>query len=203
MKVDVTNMAETGFSSGAVERLLRDGSIYKPVRDVADRLRSDVADKYLADVAAHYPAARRTVDKSIQTYLYLGVIKLIMPNAKFMIVQRDPQKKLLSIYRNLFQMGTHRYAYDFESLADHYLAFRDMIAFWKQQMPDDICIAGYDALVRDPESNARALVAACGLEWQDTCLEFYKSTGGGQNALSGAGPALNLQVIAKSMATLW
>ena len=174
---DVTSMGETGFASGAVERLLRDGSTYKPVSDVADRLRSDVADKYLADVAARYPAAKRTVDKSIQTYLYLGAIKTIMPNAKFLIVQRDPRDNLLSIYRNLFQAGTHRYAYDFESLADHYLAFRDMVSFWKQQMPDDIYIADYDALVRDPEDKARALIAACGLEWQDQCLEFHKSTG--------------------------
>jgi tetratricopeptide (TPR) repeat protein len=173
----VTSIGETGFAPAAVERLMRDGTGYKGVADIAGQLRSAVADKYRADVMARYPATVRTVDKTIQTYLYLGAIKTIIPNAKFLIVQRDPRDNLLSIYRNLFKAGTHRYAYKFEALADHYLSFRDMVVFWKEQMPSDIYIADYDALVCDPEIKAREIIAACDLSWESQCLEFYKSKG--------------------------
>jgi hypothetical protein len=173
----VTSMGETGFASRAIERLMRDGSGYKSAADVSEHLRSAVADKYIFDIMTRYSATVRTVDKTIQTYLYLGVIKTIIPNAKFLIVQRDPRDNLLSIYRNLFKAGTHRYAYNFESLVDHYVAFRDMVLFWKEHMPSDIYIADYDALVRDPEVKARELIAACELDWEDQCLEFHKSTG--------------------------
>ena len=173
----VTSIGETGFASGAIERLMRDGSGYKSAADVSEHLRSAVANKYMFKIMARYSATMRTVDKTIQTYLYLGVIKTIIPNAKFLIVQRDPRDNLLSIYRNLFKAGTHRYAYNFESLVDHYVAFRDMVLFWKVHMPSDIYIADYDALVRDPEIKVRELIAACELDWEDQCLEFHKSTG--------------------------
>jgi tetratricopeptide (TPR) repeat protein len=173
----VTSLGETGFAARAIERLMRDGSGYKAVAEVSGQLRSAVADKYMADVMARYPATVRTVDKSIQTYLYLGAIKAIIPNAKFLIVQRDPRDNLLSIYRNFFKAGTHRYAYNFGALADHYVAFRDMVLFWKEHMPSDIYIADYDALVRDPEIKVRELIAACDLDWEDQCLEFHKLTG--------------------------
>ena len=173
----VTSMGETGFASGSVERLIRDGTGYKAVADVAGQLRSAVADKYMADIKALCSGAMRTVDKTIQTYLYLGAIKAIIPNSKFLIVQRNPRDNLLSIYRNLFKEGTHRYAYNFEALADHYVSFHDMVLFWKEQMPSDIYIADYDALVCDPEIKAREIIAACDLNWESQCLEFYKSTG--------------------------
>ncbi len=173
----VTSIGETGFASRAVEHLMRDGTGYKAVADVTEQLRSAVADKYMANVMTRYSPAARTVDKTIQTYLYLGAIKTIIPNAKFLIVQRDPRDNLLSIYRNLFKAGTHRYASKFEALADHYLSFRDMVVFWKEQMPADTYIADYDALVRDPEIKVRELIAACDLDWENQCLEFHKSTG--------------------------
>ncbi len=44
-------------------------------------------------------------------------------------------------------------------------------------MPSDIYIADYDALVCDPEIKAREIIAACDLNWESQCLEFYKSTG--------------------------
>nr|WP_255766461.1 sulfotransferase [Nereida sp. MMG025] len=172
---NVTSLGETGFMRTRVQRLLQNGKTFHHLNDVSDKLRKVVAEGYLSDVAIRAPKAQRTVDKSIGTYLCLGVVKQIMPNAKFIIVRRDPRDTLLSIYRNFFDQGTHRYAYDFDTLAHEYASFVDMVEFWKTKMPEAIYEADYDALVADPEPQSRALIAAAGLDWEDRCLDFHKS----------------------------
>lgn len=174
---EVTAIGEVGYLARAAEGLLQRDGQYDAVTKVAGKLRSDVAERYLADVERNFPNAQRTVDKSIQSYLYVGLVKHIMPNARFLIVRRDPRDNLLSIYRNLFRAGTHRYAYDFETLVDHFVSFQKMVQFWQDQLEGSVVIADYDALVRDPEAETRRLIASCGLGWEDACLDYHQKTG--------------------------
>lgn len=171
----MTAVGETGFGSRRARALLAKKGGFHPLETVRDKLQSLVGETYVRDIAYRYPDAGRVVDKTIQSYMYIGALHLAMPKARFVIVTRDPRDNLLSIYRNVFSEGAHRYAYDFETLADHYKTFLDMIAFWRETLPDVIYEASYDALVADPEPQSRALIQASGLEWDDACLDFHKS----------------------------
>ena len=62
-------------------------------------------------------------DKSIQTFDHIGAMKLAMPNAKIVIVRRDPRDNLLSIYKNVFPVGTHQYSYNLTLAAEYYKLF--------------------------------------------------------------------------------
>lgn len=121
------------------------------------------------------PGATHVSDKSIQTYQYLPLIKAALPNCRIIVVRRDPRDNLLSIYKNLFVDGTHRYAYDLAALGAYYNEFDAMIAHWRQHFSDCFSEVSYDALIADPEEQSRALIAACGLEWQDACLKFHEN----------------------------
>ncbi len=107
--------------------------------------------------------------------MYLGLVKLAMPNARFVIVRRDPRDNLLSIYKNKFPDDTHLYAYDQRDLAKFYGTFVDMIEFWRERVPDWFYEVQYEALVANPEEETRKLIAACGLEWEDACLSFHEN----------------------------
>ncbi|MFZ1468527.1 MAG: sulfotransferase [Paracoccaceae bacterium] len=131
---------------------------------------------YAAMMQARFPQAVQITDKSIQTYLTMGLMKLALPNARFIVVRRDPRDTLLSIYKNVFPEGTHLYGYDQVDLARHYATFDRMIAFWRARVPDWFHEVHYEALVADPEPQSRALLAACGLEWEDACLNFHTNT---------------------------
>jgi hypothetical protein len=122
-----------------------------------------------------FPDADRITDKAIQTYTIMGLIKAAMPNAKFIVVRRDPRDNLLSIYKNQVVDGTHKYACDLGDLGAYYKTFVDMIDFWHEKMPGDFYEIQYEDLIADPEPQARALIAACDLEWEDACMNFHQN----------------------------
>ncbi|MCB1399562.1 MAG: sulfotransferase, partial [Rhodobacteraceae bacterium] len=80
---------------------------------------------------ARFPDVARITDKSILTYMHIGLLKLALPRARFIVVRRDPRDTLLSIYKNKFAEGTHLYAYDLKDLAIYYRSFVEMVAFWR------------------------------------------------------------------------
>lgn len=114
-------------------------------------------------------------DKSIQTHMIFGLVARGLPGARIIVVHRDPRDTALSIYKNHFKLGTHRYANDLADIAHAIKMFRRSVAHWKTRLPGCIHEVRYDDLVRDPEPQARALVAAAGLDWEPACLDFHLS----------------------------
>ncbi|MEL7211036.1 MAG: sulfotransferase [Pseudomonadota bacterium] len=114
-------------------------------------------------------------DKSIQTYMVMGLMKHAIPGAKFVIVKRDPRDVGLSIYKNYFAAGTHRYATDLRVIGEYIALYEQLIAFWKARIPDAIYEVAYEDLIANPEEETRKLVAACGLDWEDACLTFHET----------------------------
>ncbi len=133
------------------------------------------ARRYLDALAAAVPEAPVVTDKSIQSHLVLGLIAKALPQARLIVVRRDPRDIGLSIYRNLFAPGTHLYAYDQADIAAYIASFERMIAFWREAMPGRFTEVSYEDLVADPEPQSRRLVAAAGLDWDDGCLTFHET----------------------------
>ncbi|WP_425098117.1 tetratricopeptide repeat-containing sulfotransferase family protein [Tropicibacter sp. S64] len=155
---------------------------------VADKMQPLAAQspEALAAYAAHYQrlAMRDSgatggviTDKAIQSYLIFGLIHRAMPGARIIVVHRDPRDIALSIYKNFFAIGTHRYGSDLAEIAQEIKRFRRVVAHWKDRLPGVLHEVRYDALVSDPEPQARALIAAAGLDWEPQCLDFHKSGG--------------------------
>ncbi|MBY6003360.1 sulfotransferase [Salipiger bermudensis] len=123
-------------------------------------------------------------DKSILSYLIIGLLHRALPQARFIVVQRDPRDIALSIYKNYFNTGSHRYGNDLADIAHAIKRFRGFVAHWKEALPGVVHEIRYEALVSDPEPQSRALIAAAGLDWQDACLDFHKNKSGAVKTLS-------------------
>ncbi|MGC9419698.1 MAG: sulfotransferase, partial [Rhodovulum sp.] len=172
----VTGGGELGFVMPEAMRLLSDGAGgLRPVTDLSD----DEIAAFGRAIEAHFrmrlPGSDIVTDKSIQTYMVAGLVRLALPNARIVVVHRDPRDTCLSIYKNIFAEGTHRYAYDLRDLGHYYRIFLETVDFWRDLMPGGFHEIRYEDLVADPEPQARALIAACGLDWQDECLNFHKT----------------------------
>ncbi len=175
----VTGAGELAVLQGACQKLLisrPDG--YDDIRRLADVSGADIAamgQAFIAELAKRFPGADVITDKSITTYMYIGLVKLALPNARIIVVRRDPRDTLLSIYKNRFPEGTHLYAYDLRDLAHQYATFVEMIDFWRSETPDWFTEVEYETLVANPETESRRLIAAAGLDWEDACLNFHEN----------------------------
>lgn len=175
----VTGAGELALLQGACQKLLMsrpDG--YDDIRRLVDIAAADIAAMghgFIAELAARFPGADIITDKSITTYMYIGLVKLALPNARIIVVRRDPRDTLLSIYKNRFPEGTHLYAYDLRDLANYYATFVEMIDFWRSETPDWFTEVEYETLVANPEEESRKLIAAAGLDWEDACLNFHEN----------------------------
>jgi tetratricopeptide (TPR) repeat protein len=157
------------FGQGADMRALTEEPA-AAFHDFTDRLN-------LANRAFANPAKPHLTDKSIMAFLIYGLLHATLPNARFIVVHRDPRDIALSIYKNHFNGGTHRYANDLASIADVIKAFRETIAHWRTTLPDRFAEIRYEDLVSDPETQSRHLIAAAGLDWEDQCLNFHEKGG--------------------------
>ncbi|MEP5762848.1 MAG: sulfotransferase [Litoreibacter sp.] len=137
--------------------------------------RDDLAARYWGMLRSRFPGATRITDKSISTFNHIGFVKLIFPNAKIVVVERDPRDTAISLYKNMFGDGLHRYSNDLGDIARFTTLFEEQIAFWLEMAPDSFTRVKYEDFISDPEMASRQVIESVGLEWHDACLSFYDS----------------------------
>ncbi len=136
---------------------------------------AEMGRKYAAGLAARGRGARRVTDKMPGNFHYIGLIKLMLPNAKIIHVTRDPVDTCLSCFTRLFAHGQN-FSYDLAELGHYYRTYRDLMAHWRALLPPDAFYdLRYEDLVDDTETEAKKLLAYCGLPWNDACLDFHKN----------------------------
>jgi Flp pilus assembly protein TadD len=156
------------------------GKLSKPGRPFPESLAEDPVPDFGAlgeDHARHLaelaPGAARVVDKNPGNFRRLGLIHLILPNAAIIHVRRDPMDTCFSCFENDF--GDHlAFSYDMTELGRRYAAYRTMMAHWRRVLPAGRMLEiDYEALVSDLPGEARRLLAHCGLDWDERCLNFH------------------------------
>ena len=115
-------------------------------------------------------------DKHLGNAPYIGPLSAALPNAKFVLVRRNPRAICLSIFQNRFNTFGHAYAMDLEDLAHHYVAFDQLMTHWKSVMGPELIEVRYEDLVTDPDYQTRKLIADLDLPWDEACLSPEKST---------------------------
>jgi tetratricopeptide (TPR) repeat protein len=129
-----------------------------------------LARDYLAVLRAISPTVARVTDKAPFNFLLLGAIHQVLPQATIVHCRRNPIDTCLSIFCTDFS-ATIDFAGDRGSLVFFYQQYQRLMAHWRQVLPPQRFIeVDYEQLVADPEPLTRRLVATCGLEWNDACL---------------------------------
>jgi tetratricopeptide (TPR) repeat protein len=162
----VHGAGEVGLSRQTLDRL---GAMGRLDRDSLRR----IAQPCLDDLQARDRAAARVVDKMPENYRYLGVLATMFPRARFIHCRRDLRDVALSIWLTNFKQIS--WANDQETIASCFEEYRQLMAHWRQVLPVPILEVTYENVVADLETEARRLVAACGLEWEPACLDFHQT----------------------------
>jgi tetratricopeptide (TPR) repeat protein len=176
----VFGAGERNELSQAVRRLRNEGSgtaaYPEAVRGMTAEAFRRMGTQYVAALQALAPEAARVVDKTPGNFLYLGLISAILPNARIIHVMRDPVDTCLSCFSKLF-WGEQPFSYDLAELGRYYRSYQHLMAHWRSVLPAGAMLeVQYETMVEDFETQARRIVAHCGLQWDSACLQFYKTS---------------------------
>ena len=119
------------------------------------------------------PDTPHITDKMPSNYCYAGLIHLVLPNAKIVHTVRYPVDNCISCFSKLF-VAEQDHTYDLGELGRYYRRYQRLMAHWRRVLPAGrILDVQYEDVVADLESQARRIIAHCGLPWDDRCLSFH------------------------------
>jgi tetratricopeptide (TPR) repeat protein len=119
-------------------------------------------------------AEGRFTDKMPLNYLYCGLIRRALPNAKIVHLTRHPMAAGYAMYKTLFKDG-YPFSYDLDEIAQYYIAYRKLMDHWSAVLPGTVYSLNYEHLVADQIDETRKLLEFCGLDWEDACAEFHRN----------------------------
>ena len=123
-----------------------------------------------------HPSAGRAyvVDKALNNFKHLGVIRRVFPNARIIHCRRDPLDTCFSAYTKLF-VGNFPYTYDLGELGRYYSDYRLLMEHWRRRLsPQRFLEVDYETLVSEPRATLQALVDFLSLPWNEACLRFFE-----------------------------
>ncbi len=109
-------------------------------------------------------------------FLYVGLIRLILPHARIIHTVRDPADTCVSCFCRLFAQG-QAFSYDLAELGRFYCRYHELMAHWRSVLPAGVMLdVSYEDVVDNLEEQARRLTDFCGLPWDDRCLSFHQTS---------------------------
>jgi tetratricopeptide (TPR) repeat protein len=139
-----------------------------------DELRA-LGERYLAQTRIQRKrGAPFFIDKMPNNWAYVGLIALILPNAKIVDARRHPMSCCYSGFKQHFARGQH-FSYSLEDLGRYYRDYVALMAHFDAVLPGRVHRVVYERMVEDTEAEVRRLLAYCGLEFEDACLRFYEN----------------------------
>jgi len=133
-----------------------------------------LAQRYLDRLEQISPNAKRVTDKLPGNFMHLGLIESLFPDARVIHCMRDPVDTCLSVYFQDFST-LHPYAYDLSNIGAFYQGYLKLMEHWRKVLRLPLLEISYEDLISDQERVSRAMVEFCGLEWNDSCLQFHKN----------------------------
>ena len=114
-------------------------------------------------------------DKMPTNFENIGFILKAFPEAKIIHLKRDSMAICWSIYQRYFPNGALGFPYSMNDLAQFYLSYEELMAFWHDAFPNQIYDISYENLTTNQEVETRKLLDYCELDWDENCLKFYNN----------------------------
>jgi tetratricopeptide (TPR) repeat protein len=134
-----------------------------------------LGEDYLARTRAQRKTTRPLfIDKNPQNFFHIGMIRLILPNAKIIDARRHPLAACFSGFKQHFARG-QAYTYGLTDIGRYYREYVGLMAHYDAVQPGAIHRVHYEAMVADTEAEIRRLIAYCGLPFEEACLRFHEN----------------------------
>jgi len=130
--------------------------------------------QFINETRVYRDKAPLFIDKMPNNFLHIGLIKLILPNAKIIDARRAPMACCFSGFKQLFAEGQD-FSYNLEDIGRYYQAYLKLMAHWDKVLPNFVLRVKHEDVVDDLEKQVRRILAFCGLTFEQSCLDFHKT----------------------------
>ena len=130
--------------------------------------------QYIEETRIHRKGAPFFIDKMPNNFRHIGLIALILPNAKIIDARRHPMACCFSGYKQLFAEG-QEFTYDLADLGHYYRDYVRLMEHWNEVLPGRVLRVQYEEVVADLENQVKRLLDYCGLEFEPGCLDFHRT----------------------------
>jgi tetratricopeptide (TPR) repeat protein len=142
-----------------------------------------LGDKYLADTRIYRTDKPRFIDKMPNNFRHIGLIQLMLPNAKIIDARREPMACCFGNLKQLYARG-QEFAYSIDDIARYYRTYLDLMEHWNITLPGRVLRVQHEDVVDDLEGSVRRILAFCELPFEPACLEFHRTERGVRTASS-------------------
>ena len=144
------------------------------LQDVSDEELTSLGRRYIEETRIHRGSAPFFIDKMPNNFRHIGLIKLILPNAKIIDARRHPMACCFSGFKQLFAEG-QEFSYDLQDIGRYYNDYVDLMDHWEDVIRGTILRVHYENVVEDLEGQVKRVLDFCGLPFESACLDYYNT----------------------------
>lgn len=139
----------------------------------ADELRA-LGEEYIEKTRIQRAGAPFFIDKMPNNFMHVGLIRLILPNARIIDARRHPLATCFSAFKQLFAAG-QEFTYGLDNVGRYYADYIRLMDHWDEVLPGHVLLVQYEDVVENFEHEVRRILDYCELEFESACLDFYKT----------------------------
>ena len=130
---------------------------------------------FIRDTAIHRKSGTPFfIDKMPNNFRHIGLIHLILPNAKIIDARRDAMACCFSGFKQLFAEG-QEFTYGLEEVGRYYRDYVDLMDHWDKVLPGKVLRVQYESVVADLDTQVRRILDYCGLDFEAACVNFHEN----------------------------
>jgi|HubBroStandDraft_1064217.scaffolds.fasta_scaffold00041_15 tetratricopeptide (TPR) repeat protein len=133
-----------------------------------------LGERFIDDTRVYRTGKAFFIDKMPNNFRHIGLIHLILPNAKIIDARRNAMACCFSNFKQLFAAG-QEFTYGLEDIGRYYRTYVELMAHWDAVLPGKVLRVEHEDVVDDLEANVRRILDFCGLPFEPQCVEFYKT----------------------------
>jgi tetratricopeptide (TPR) repeat protein len=172
--LELPNISALAYELGGRRRKDEEPLYPKCLADLTAEQLNDFGKKFIDDTRVHRESAPFFIDKMPNNFRHIGLIHLILPNAKIIDARRHPMAGCFSGFKQLFASG-QEFSYGLEEIGTYYRDYVDLMDHWDAVLPGKILRVQYENVVADTETQVRRLLDYLDLPFEEACLEFHKT----------------------------
>ncbi|MFV1998184.1 MAG: sulfotransferase [Acidiferrobacterales bacterium] len=168
-------LGDLGRTIRSRPRLIRPPARYPTsIADIEANGFKRLGSEYIERTRRHRGSRPFFTDKNPNNFVHVGLIHLILPNAKIINARRHPLDSCFGSYKQLFAQG-QQFTYDLVELGEYYLQYQRLMDHWHKILPGKVLDVQYEDVVADLEGQVRRILEYCELDWEESCLRFHET----------------------------